>query len=504
MPFLSGNIMHSEPIKNIVIVGGGTAGWMTGAALANKLPKNAYNICLIESDAIGTVGVGESTLPHIKQFNESLGIDEREFIQATNATIKLGIQFQNWGKINDEYMHPFSEIGHVTQGIDFHHYWLKSKAMGENISLDDYSVVAMAAKAKRFAPPNQNKQSMLSSYAYSYHIDATAYAAYLRQYAEKKAVKRIEGKVTDIIKADDDGFIDSVILDNGEKVAADLFIDCSGFSALLIEKSLNIPFTDWSHWLPTDSAVVVQSERDIDLNPYTIATARSAGWQWQIPLQHRMGNGHVYSRSYVSDEDAFDTLMSSLPGKAITEPRILRFKAGCREKAWHKNCVAIGLSSGFLEPLESTSIFLIQIAITKLIEFFPNKDFHQAAITQYNQTMSHHYIQIRNFIILHYHATQRNDSDFWHYCREMSIPDELQHLLSLFKEGGRVDRTQFGIWPAVCIGQGVIPEQYDARIDNLPYDKIQQYMNNYRMQVQHAVNTLPSIDNYLLQVMKSI
>ena len=291
MPFLSGNIMHSEPIKNIVIVGGGTAGWMTGAALANKLPKNAYNICLIESDAIGTVGVGESTLPHIKQFNESLGIDEREFIQATNATIKLGIQFQNWGKINDEYMHPFSEIGHVTQGIDFHHYWLKSKAMGENISLDDYSVVAMAAKAKRFAPPNQNKQSMLSSYAYSYHIDATAYAAYLRQYAEKKAVKRIEGKVTDIIKADDDGFIDSVILDNGEKVAADLFIDCSGFSALLIEKSLNIPFTDWSHWLPTDSAVVVQSERDIDLNPYTIATARSAGWQWQIPLQHRMGNG---------------------------------------------------------------------------------------------------------------------------------------------------------------------------------------------------------------------
>jgi len=491
--------MQANPIKNIVIVGGGTAGWMTAAALVNKLPAAHYTITLIESDAIGTVGVGESTLPHISQFNVSLGINERDFIRATKATIKLGIQFKDWANLGDSYMHPFSETGHVTQGIDFHHYWLKSQSMNDTTKLDEYSVAAMAAEAKRFAPPNKNRASMLSAYTYSYHIDATAYAKFLRDYSEKKGVKRVEGKITTVNQHSHNGFIKSVTLANGEQVSADLFVDCSGFASLIIDKSLQVPFTDWSHWLPTDSAVVVQSERDIALNPYTIATARSAGWQWQIPIQHRMGNGHVYASQYMNDQAALDILMTTLPGKATTEPRILRFKAGCREKTWHKNCVAIGLSSGFLEPLESTSIFLIQMGITKLIEFFPDQHFHQAGIKQYNQTMQSFYNKIRNFIILHYHVTQRNDSDFWRYCREMSIPDDLQYLMTLFKEGGRVDRSQFGIWSAVCIGQGLRPQHYDARIDNLPYEKIKLYMENYRQQVQKAVKTLPTIDEYLKQ-----
>jgi len=494
--------MQANPIKNIVIVGGGTAGWMTAAALVNKLPKTRYCITLVESDAIGTVGVGESTLPHISQFNASLGINENDFIRATKATIKLGIQFKDWANIGDIYMHPFSETGHVTQGIDFHHYWLKSQTMGDTTTLDEYSVAAMAAKAKRFAPPNKNRESMLAAYNYSYHIDATAYAKYLRDYAEHKGTKRIEGKITTVNLKSDNGYIESVTLANGEKVSADLFVDCSGFSALLIDKSLQVPFIDWSHWLPTDSAVVVQSERDIDLNPYTIATARSAGWQWQIPIQHRMGNGHVYASQYMSDQAALDILMTTLPGKATTEPRVLRFKAGCRKKTWHKNCVAIGLSSGFLEPLESTSIFLTQMGILKLLDFFPDKHFHQAGIDQYNQSMSYFYDQIRNFIILHYHATNRNDSEFWNYCRTMSIPDDLSRLMTLFKECGRVDRTQFGIWSAVCIGQGLIPEQYDTRIDSLDYQQVKGFMANYCTQVQRAVDTLPPVEMFIQNVMK--
>lgn len=494
--------MKSINIKNIVIVGGGTAGWMTAAALANSLPKNVFNITLVESDSIGSIGVGESTLPHISQFNAALGIDENEFIKSTSATIKLGIQFKDWGNIGDTYMHPFSEIGHVTQGIDFHHYWLKSQVMGDKSSLDQYSVAAMAGKANRFSPPQKNKDSLLSAYNYSYHIDATAYAKYLRKYAETRKVRRIEGKIIEVTQNVHNGFVESVILESGKKLSADFFVDCSGFSALLIEKTLGVEFIDWSHWLPTDSAIVMQSERNIQLNPYTIATARSAGWQWQIPLQHRMGNGHVFSSNYMSEQEAFDILMTTLPGKPTTDARVLNFKAGCRQKLWEKNCVAIGLSSGFLEPLESTSIFLVQMGINKLLEFFPNNSFHQSGINQYNQSMSHHYRKIRNFIILHYHATRRTDSDFWCYCRDMSIPSELAHLIDLFKEGGRVDRTQFGIWPAVCIGQGLLPQDYDARVDNLSYDKIKHYMDNYRSKVKQAVNTLPSVDAYLTSIMQ--
>lgn len=495
--------MHENNIKEIIIVGGGTAGWMTAAALANKLPNKNFNITLIESDAIGTVGVGESTLPHIKQFNDLLGISESEFIQATDATIKLAIQFKDWANINDVYMHPFSDIGHVTQGIDFHHYWLKSQQMANKSSLDEYSVAAVAGYAKRFSPPSNNKASLLSAYNYSYHINATAYARFLRGYAEKKQVRRIEGKVIQVAQENTRNFIEAVMLENGHEVTGDLFIDCSGFSGLLIDKTLSSPFIDWSHWLPTDSAVVVQSEREIALNPYTIATARSAGWQWQIPLQHRMGNGHVFSSHYMTEQQALDILMSTLPGKPTTEPRLLNFRAGCREKAWEKNCVAIGLSAGFLEPLESTSIFLIQMGIIKLLEFFPNNKFYQVGIDQYNQTMKRHYEKIRNFIILHYHVTKRDDTEFWRYCRNMTIPNELEHLLCLFKEGGRVDRSQFGIWPAVCIGQGLIPEQYDARIDNLDYSKIEKYLSHYRGQVRDVVNTLPTVERYIHHVMRS-
>ncbi|WP_416306011.1 tryptophan halogenase family protein [Neptunicella sp. SCSIO 80796] len=495
--------MQTEAIRHIVIVGGGSAGWMAAAALANRIPSEFCQITLVESDAIGTVGVGESTIPHIQQFNAELGIDEQDFIRQTRATIKLGIQFNDWANLGDSYMHPFSETGHVTQGIDFHHYWLKSRTMGDNSRLDEYSLAAMAGKARRFAPPVAKKESLLSAYTYSYHIDATAYARYLRDYAEKRGVKRVEGKIIEVQQHAQSGFIETVVLENGHKIGGELFVDCSGFAGLLIDKKLQSRFIDWSHWLATDSAAVVPCERNQPLNPYTIATARDAGWQWQIPLQHRMGNGHVFSSSHMSEQTALDTLMQTIPGQPTAEPRILRFKAGRREQSWCKNCVAIGLSSGFLEPLESTSIFLIQMGILKLLEFFPSKDFPQAGIAQYNQSMSYFYDQIRNFIILHYHATSRSDTEFWNDCRTMSIPDDLQRLIRLFKQCGRVDRTQFGIWSAVCIGQGLIPEQYDARIDGVDYRQIQQYMANYRNQVQRAVNTLPPVEMFIQNVMQS-
>jgi tryptophan 7-halogenase len=495
--------MISNHIENIVIVGGGTAGWMTAAAMANRLPQNLCRITLIESDAIGTVGVGESTIPHIRQFNETLGIPESEFLLKTHATVKLGIKFNDWGALGESYFHPFGEHGELTQGIDFHQYWLKAKSMGEDFKLEQYSIAATAALSSKFPLSTHNKPTVFKDYTYSYHIDANAYAKFLRDYAAKRGVKRIEGKVVSV-KQHLNEAIECVVLENGEIISGDLFIDCSGFRALLMAQTLKVPYLDWSHWLPTDSAVAVPCENNIALQPYTQATARIAGWQWQIPLQHRIGNGHVFSSQFIKEQQATDILLQSLPGKPTAEPKVLRFKAGRRQYSWQKNCIAIGLSSGFLEPLESTSIYLIQQGVNKLLELFPDKHFHQSLTDEYNASMSDQYELIRNFIILHFHASKRSDSDFWNYCRNMPIPEDLSYLIALFAESGRIDLRQFGVWPAVCIGQNIVPQHYDARLDVITHKQLSEFMAAHRNKVQSLVDSFPMAEEFITASLQQV
>lgn len=491
--------MEPQAIRSIVIVGGGTSGWMVAAALAKHLPNKFGQISLIESAEIGTVGVGESTIPHIRQFNEMLGIDESEFIKKTQATIKLGIKFNDWGNIGDSYFHPFGEHGNITQGIDFHQYWLKSRALGEQSSIEEYSIAAMAAFSGKIPLSEQLKATTFSDYNYSYHIDASAYADFLKDYSTILGVNHIEGKVI-AVNQQNNGFIHTVTLENKEQISGDLFIDCTGFTALLIDKTLRTPYIDWSHWLPTDRAIAVPCELANNVMPYTQATANTCGWQWQIPLQHRMGNGLVYTSAYMEDQQAIDTLMASIPGKALADPKMFHFKAGRRQYSWQKNCVAIGLSSGFLEPLESTSIYLIQLGINKLLELLPDKSFKQAEIDEYNKSIADSYELIRNFIILHYHVTKREDSEFWRYCKNMPIPDDLQRLLTLFSESGRTELGQFGVWPAVCLGQNIIPNYYDARLDKFDESQLNDFMAQHRNQIKSLVSTSPSAVDYIKKI----
>lgn len=493
--------MTTVPIKKVVIMGGGTAGWMTAAAVANHLPRHACQIILIESDAIGTVGVGESTIPHIRRFNEILGIDEAEFMAATGATYKLGICFDDWGVEGDSYVHPFGEIGHRANGIDFHHYWLKARSLGSNEPLENYALTAVAARAGRFPSMIAEQNNQFSGYAYAYHIDATAYARFLRQYAEEKGVLRREGKVVKVNQRDD-GFVQSLQLESGETIDGDLFIDCTGFRAELMEKVHKVAFCDWSEWLPTDSACVVPTERTGPIYPMTRASAREAGWQWYIPLQHRAGNGHVYARDYISDDEAINVLLNSISERPLADPRVLRFKAGRRESSWYKNCVAIGLSSGFLEPLESTSIYLIQYGIFKLLELFPDKNFNGAEIRSYNRALGQVYETIRNFIILHYWANQKTAKPFWRRCRDVDLPDSLRELIDQFAESGRVDMGQFGVWPAVCIGQHVVPEHYDARVDAIDSKGVTSFVERCRQDVIRANDSSPAVTDYLEKLLQ--
>lgn len=489
----------SKKINKIVIVGGGTAGWMTAAAFSNRIPNSHCKIILIESEQIATVGVGESTIPHIRQFNEVLGISETEFIQATNATFKLGIQFCNWGRLGDDYIHPFGEVGELTQGIDFHHYWLRSKELGLPYNFEDFSLMAKAGRQGLFPKAETLKETKFSDYAYSYHIDATAYAKFLRNYAEKKGVERIEGKVIDVLQHEN-GNIKAVDLENNHLIDGDIFIDCTGFSGLLIDKTLNSEFISWADWLPTNRAVVVQSERAGPIIPMTTATAHSAGWQWSIPLQHRMGNGHVYASDYMSDEQAKKILLENISEPLVTEPRFLSFEAGVRTKTWSNNCVAIGLSSGFLEPLESTSIYLIQYGIFKFLEYLPSSMAMSAEREQYNQEVKSVYETIRDFIILHYHVNQRTDSKFWIRQREMSIPESLERKLGLFAESGRLDLGQFGVWPSVCLGQNLAPKYYDSRLNCIGKEQLSQFLKQQKMLVDNALNQLPSVEQYLSMI----
>jgi tryptophan halogenase len=493
----------AEPgaIKRIVVVGGGTAGWMAAAALARFVGGSGRRIVLIESEAIGTVGVGEGTIPPILEFNHQLGIDETEYLRETKATYKLGIDFVGWKREGDRYFHQFGKIGRPLNGVSLHQLWLKYRGELSVRPLAGYSMSAVAAAQHRFAHPAQDPADPLSQIAFAYHFDASAYGRFLRRYAENLGAERIEGRIVDVEQDAETGFVTAVKLDDDRRVRGDFFIDCSGFRSLLLGQTLGVPFEDWTHWLPCDRAVAVASERTSPLLPYTRSTAHSAGWQWRIPLQHRTGNGHVYCSAGLSDDEATATLLSNLDGEAMGEPRLLRFKAGRRTKAWEKNVVAIGLSSGFLEPLESTSIHLIQHGVQKLLALFPSRGISPAEQDEFNRDLADNYDPVRDFIILHYHANERAEP-FWQQMRAMDVPDTLKHKLELFREHGRMFRYNeelFDVpsWIAVMLGQGVIPKSYDPLVDAMPERDVLQAMAELAQGYEERAQRLPLASDYI-------
>ncbi len=460
-------------VTRIVIVGGGTAGWMAAAALSKVLGAG-YSIRLVESEEIGTVGVGEATIPMIKLFNQALDLDEAEFVRETKGSFKLGVEFRNWGRIGDSYIHGFGRIGQDLGLVPFHHYWLKMHQRGLAGPLDAYSINTMASRHDRFMRAVTDRpNSPLADIAYAYHFDAGLYARFLRRHAEARGVERIEGKVVDVALRGEDGFVESITLEGGRVIDGQLFIDCSGFRGLLIEQALKTGYTDWTHWLPCDRAVAVPCEHGGGMTPYTRSTAREAGWQWRIPLQHRVGNGHVFCSRFISEDEATATLMANLEGPALAEPRTLRFVTGKRRKMWNRNVVAMGLASGFMEPLESTIIHLVQSAIARLTAFFPHDGFDPVDIAEFNRHSDVEYDTIRDFLILHYHATERDDTPFWDHCRTMEVPELLRHRMALFAANGRVFREGNELfaepsWVQVMHGQRIEPRGYHGLVDSYP------------------------------------
>jgi tryptophan halogenase len=501
--------MHDR-IKSITIVGGGSAGWMAAAALATYLGRNA-TIRLIESEDIGIVGVGEASVPHIRQFNgQWLGIEETDFVERTQATVKLGIRFDDWGRIGDSYLHGFGAIGRSMGPLPFHQFWLKLRQNGRAAPIGAYSPQTVMAPLGKFAPGDGNAppHSPLADIAYAYHFDATLYARFLRELAEGRGVQRIEGRIVRVKQRGDDGFIESMVLENGQEVGGELFIDCSGFRGLLIEETLQTGYVDWTHWLPCDSALAVPSERLASLPPYTRATARAAGWQWRIPLQHRTGNGYVYASRHISDDEAAATLLANLDGKALAEPRKLSFTTGMRRKFWNKNVVALGLASGFLEPLESTSIYLAQSGITRLLSYFPRADFDPQLSERYNNESVFEYERIRDFLILHYHATERDDTPFWRQCRTMAVPDTLRDTIDLFRTDGRYFRNGedfFALpsWVQVMLGQGIVPQGYHPIVDEMPEDRLVEHVEGMRTMLAHAAASMPSHEEWIRRYWKA-
>jgi len=488
-------------IKNIVIAGGGTAGWMTAAAFSKLLGKN-LNITLVESDDIGTIGVGEATIPPIKTFHKLLGINEQEVMRATHATFKLGIGFENWGQESEQYIHSFGVTGKECWAGEFHHFWLHGLRKGINFDFGDYCYELQAAKANKFA------LSTNTPINYAYHLDATLYAKYLRKFSENLGVSRIEGKIKQVNKENQTGHINSLTLASGKVIEGDFFVDCTGFQGLLIEQALHTGFDDWSHWLPCNRAVAVQTKAVSAPLPYTRSIAHKNGWQWRIPLQNRVGNGLVYCSKYCSDEDAIDKLIANIDGEMITEPRVIKFNTGRRRKGWNKNCVAFGLSSGFIEPLESTSIHLIMSGIIRLLRLFPFDGIHQSAIDEYNNKLDSELNAVRDFIILHYKATKREDSNFWLHCKNMEIPASLSHKIQLFKDTGRVflddgDIFRVDSWTQVMLGQGIMPEQYHKIAEVMNDKELENFMASLKSSITNAVEKLPSHGEFVQNYCKS-
>ncbi|GGA81199.1 tryptophan halogenase [Neiella marina] len=474
--------------KSVVIVGGGTAGWMAAASLSKFLAGHDISITLIESADIGTVGVGEATLPAIREFNHYLGLDEVEFIKATNATFKLGIEFQNWHQLGNSFFHPFAGYGAPMHGVDFYHHWHRAKVEGAAGELGDYCLATQLAMNNKFAQPSMNNNNPLSVFNYAFHFDAIAYARYLRQFAEQAGVKRIEQRISKVHVGVENGDIESVELQDGRVIAGDLFIDCSGFAGLLIKKALHVGYDDWRHWLPCDSAIAVPCQSVADITPYTQSIAMESGWRWRIPLQHRTGNGVVFCSDYMSESQATDWLLGQLDGEPLADPNVIRFITGKRQKMWHKNCVAIGLASGFLEPLESTSIAMIQNGISHIHQFFPFAGIKQIEVDEVNRLNDLQYERIRDFIILHYCATQRIDTPFWQHCQRIDIPDSLKHKIELFKQRGHLikyDGESFerDSWLSILSGMAIMPEQVETSAQMMP----QQQLHQQLQQIQHAI-----------------
>ena len=487
--------MNSGQIKKVVIAGGGTAGWMT-AALISKTMGKVLDIRLVESEEIGTVGVGEATIPTLVTFHRLLGVNEQEFMSAVQATFKLGIAFENWREAGHHYIHSFGTTGkdHWTAG--FQHFWLKGRARGIAAEFGDYCLELKAAKDNRFAHLPRIGMN------YAFHIDATLYAGWLRKFSEGFGVRRIEGRIDRVNTDAETGFVTSLTLASGEDVAGDLFVDCTGFRGLLIEQTLHAGYEDWSHWLPNDSAVAVQTESVEDAIPYTRSIARNAGWQWRIPLQHRVGNGIVYCSRYMSDDEARETLLANVEGRVLTEPRVIRFRTGRRLRHWKKNCVAVGLASGFVEPLESTSIHLIQRGLTRLLQMFPVDGIKQADVDEYNLQTVFETDNIRDFIVLHYKVTNRDDTPFWRYCRNMEVPASLAHRIELFRETGRVFRVPNELfaensWIQVMLGQGILPATHHPVVDVMGDDELDRFLQGIKAHVERTVAQLPRHQAYI-------
>ena len=486
--------MGGQAVKRVVIAGGGTAGWTVAAALVKNL-GSLLAITLVESDAIGTVGVGESTIPTARRFHELIGLDEQAFVRATGASFKLGIAFEDWARVGDRYFHSFGVTGPSTWMADFQHMWLEAREQGFAGELGDYCLELQAAKEGKF---QGGRGSPLN---YAYHLDATAYGQFLRGIAEPQGVRRVEGKIAEVKVAPDSGFIEALVLESGETVEGDLFIDCTGFRGLLIEGALATGWDDWSHWLPTDSALAVQTEAVGPARPYTRAVAHRAGWQWQIPLQHRVGNGLVYCSRFMSDDEAQALLAERVEGPMLTEPRLIRFKAGSRRKEWHKNCVAIGLASGFVEPLESTSIHLIMIAVTRLMQLFPFGGVNEAVAERYNDVARREIEGIRDFIILHYYLNER-DEPFWQECRSLDIPASLAERIALFREGANAYQAADELfrtdsWVQVMLGQRLTPRSHHAMGQLMPPERLRTALAGAAEKVRQAVARLPAHQAFL-------
>jgi tryptophan halogenase len=489
--------VEQKLINRIVIAGGGTAGWMVAACLSKMLGK-VLDIKLIESDEIGTVGVGEATIPTMMNFHSLLELNEAKFMAATNASFKLGISFENWRNVGEHYIHSFGETGidHWTAG--FQHFW--RKGVDRNLAGDygDYCLELKAAQQDRFAHLPDNGLN------YAFHLDASAYARFLRTFSEGFGIKRVEGKIAKVNLDSASGHITSLLLDDGRDLPGDLFIDCTGFRSLLLGEAMGVPYEDWSDLLLCDSALAVQTESTERMVPYTRSIAHSAGWQWQIPLQTRVGNGHVYSTKYMSDEEAHRILMGNLSAKPLTTPRIIRFTPGQRQQTWKGNCVALGLASGFLEPIESTSIHLVSRSLIRLMQLFPTDGIKQADIDEYNTQAAHEMTHIRDFIILHYHVTNRDDSDFWRACRSMRVPDTLRHRIELFRETGRVFRVPNELfaensWIQVMLGQGILPQSYHHSADLMGDEELKRFLDNIKGRVDHVCKQLPMHKDYVRQ-----
>ncbi|QKX17233.1 tryptophan halogenase family protein [Microbulbifer sp. YPW1] len=487
--------LDEKKISRVVIAGGGTAGWIAAAALSKKLGE-LLDITLVESAEIGTIGVGEATIPPMRVFHRLLGIDEREFMRATRATFKLGIQFENWGQQGDRYIHAFGKNGRESWLAEFHHFWLEGRVRGIDSEIGDYCLELQAARQGKFATSTQ------SSINYAYHLDAGLYAQFLRKFSEQYGARRIEGNISGVEQCVESGNITGLRLADGRLVEGDLFVDCTGFRGLLIEQTLHTGYEDWSHWLPCDSAVALQTEGDNAFLPYTRSIAGESGWQWRIPLQHRTGNGHVFCSQHLSDDEACSQLLGGLDGKPLTDPRVIRFRTGRRRKVWNKNCIALGLASGFVEPLESTSIHLVIAGITRLMQCFPYDGISPSTAHRFNRESREELEKIRDFIVLHYHLTRRNDTSFWRYCASMEVPETLRERMELFRDSAYAHQAEGELfrvdsWVQVMVGQGLVPRAHHPLPKLMSTDELSRFLAGLRENIQRAVSPLPSHDAFV-------